>query len=153
MNDNPERPAIQKLRDALSGAANFEVHPLDIEEACRRYAEDGYEVTPQLREFLENYGELTVTWRFRDSEVEVTTSVERTLEATHATPRNARIFAKRLGEPVLVVGPAFETEECVLLAESGDILLAGDAGFQRVANGFGNAIRALIASDLDKTFF
>jgi hypothetical protein len=153
MNDTAERPAIQELRDALSGAANFEVHPLDIEDACRQYAEDGYEVTPQLREFLENYGELTVTWQFRESEVEVTTSVERTLEATHATPRNARIFAKRLGRPVLLVGTAFETEECVLLADNGDILLAGDAGFQRIAGGFENAVRALVTGDWDKTFF
>ncbi|MGW3120302.1 SUKH-3 domain-containing protein [Streptomyces sp. NPDC001107] len=153
MNETPERPVIQEIRDSLSGIAKFEVHPLDIDDAFQRYIEDGYEVTAQLQEFLEKFGELTVTWRFRDSEVELTTSVERTLESTHATPRNVCIFSKRLGQPVALVGTAFDTEECVLLAENGDILFAGDAGFQRIANGFENAIRALATDNWDKTFF
>ncbi|MEK2474462.1 MULTISPECIES: SUKH-3 domain-containing protein [Streptomyces] len=153
MNGTPERRALQELRDALSGPATFEVHPLDIEEACQRYTEDGYEVTDQLREFLESYGELTMVLKFQNSEMELTTSVERTLESTHATPRNVRIFAKELGQPVSLVGTAFVTEEAVLLAENGDVLFVGDAGYQRIANGFENAVRALVTGNWDRTFF
>ncbi|WP_177000948.1 SUKH-3 domain-containing protein [Streptomyces sp. cf386] len=137
----------------MSGTAELEVHPLDIENACRQYTEDGYEVTPQLRQFLEVYGELTVSWISREWKYELTTSVERTLESAHAFPRTLRIHAKDLGCPVLLVGTVFDTEESVLLTENGDILFYGDAGFQRVANGFGNAVRALLTGDWDKTFF
>ncbi|MFG2137796.1 SUKH-3 domain-containing protein [Streptomyces sp. NPDC048650] len=126
---------------------------LDIGEACQRYTEDGYEVTDQLREFLESHGELTMFLKFQTSEMELTTSVERTLKSTHATPRNVRIFAKELGRPVSLVGTAFVTEEAVLLAENGDVLFAGDAGYQRIRNGFENAVRALITGDWDKAFF
>jgi hypothetical protein len=52
-----------------------------------------------------------------------------------------RIYGRRLGQPVLPIGIAFSTEEAVLLAENGDILFGGDAGMQRVANGFGAAIQ------------
>lgn len=153
MNATPERPSIQALQDELSGVAHLSAGDLDIESACRQYAEDGYEVTPQLREFLQNYGEITVTWQFRDYEVEVTTATERTLESAHATPRNARIFARKLGQPIQLIGTAFDTEDCVLLAEDGGILLYSDAGYQRVANGFEAAIHALVTGDWDKTFF
>jgi hypothetical protein len=153
MTDTRERPALQELRDALSGTATFEFHSLDIESACRQYTEDGYDVTPQLREFLEHYGEITVTWMWRQREQQLTTSVETTLESAHATPRNVRVLSKRLDTPVLLVGTVFSTEECVLLAENGDVLFYGDAGFQRVANGFENAVRALVAGDWDKSFF
>lgn len=153
MSDIPDRRAIQEVRDALSGTAELEVHPLDVDDACRQYTEDGYEVTPQLREFLESYGELTVSWTRREWKNELTTSTERTLESAHATPRHLGIHAKRLGFPVLPVGTVFDTEESVLLAENGDILFFGDAGFQRVANGFENAVRAVVTGDWDKTFF
>ncbi|MES4901700.1 MULTISPECIES: SUKH-3 domain-containing protein [unclassified Streptomyces] len=153
MNTTPDRRALQEVRNALSGTAGLEVHPLDIEEACLKYAEDGYEVTPQLREFLAAYGELTVTWVSREWKCELTTSVERTLESTHATPRTLGVLAKRLGFPVLLVGTVFDTEEAVLLAENGDVLLYGDAGFQRVANDFSNALRAVVTDTWDKTFF
>lgn len=149
----PERPAVQKLRKAVDGLARIDVEPLDVDDVCRRYADDGYEVTSQLREFLENYGELTVTWTWRQWEVDLTTSVERTLEAPHATPRSLGIAAKRLGQPVALIGTTAETEDCVLLAENGDVLIFGDAGFQRVANGFENAVRAVVTGDWDKTFF
>ncbi|MFD8569470.1 SUKH-3 domain-containing protein [Streptomyces sp. NPDC057694] len=153
MTDARQRPALQKLRDELAEVATFEFHELDIESACRQHTEDGYEVTPQLREFLEHYGEITLTWIWRQREQRLTTSVETTLESTHATPRNVRAFEKSLGAPVLLVGTVFSTEECVLLTEGGDILFFGDAGFQRVGNGFENAVRALVAGDWDKTFF
>ncbi|MFE1775541.1 SUKH-3 domain-containing protein [Streptomyces sp. NPDC059008] len=153
MNGTPERRALQELRDALPGSATIEANPLDVEEACQRYTEDGYEVTDQLREFLERYGELTLVLKFQTSEMELTTSVERTLRSTHATPRNVRIFSKELGQRVLLVGTAFVTEEAVLLAENDDVLFVGDAGYQRIANGFENAIRALAAGDWDRTFF
>ncbi|WP_371482492.1 SUKH-3 domain-containing protein [Kitasatospora sp. NBC_00315] len=150
MSASPERPELDRLRDTLTGAQRFEVGPLDVEDACRRYAEAGYEVTPRLREFLENYGELTVTWMFRQWEVELTTSVEQALDMP---VRSARIYAKRIGEPVLPVGVTSSTEDWVLLAENGDILIAGDAGVQRVANGFAPSLQALITGDWDMTFF
>ncbi|GGS73718.1 SUKH-3 domain-containing protein [Streptomyces griseoviridis] len=153
MNHRPDQRAIQRVRDALSEDAELEVHPLDVEDACRRYAGDGYEVVPQLRNFLEAYGELTVSWTRREWRNELTTSVRATLESAHATPRNLGIHAKRLGFPVVLVGTVFETEESVLLAGDGDIFFFGDAGFQRVANGFENAVRAVLTGDWDKTFF
>ncbi|WP_457031089.1 SUKH-3 domain-containing protein [Kitasatospora sp. P5_F3] len=126
---------------------------MDLEDLCRQYTEDGYEITSRLREFLAAYGELSVAWPFRDSGVEITTSTERTLEGTHATPRNIRIYAQRLGQGVALVGVAFSTEDCVLLAENGDILLAGDAGLQRVGNSFESAVQALVTGNWDKTSF
>ncbi|GAA0665954.1 hypothetical protein GCM10010193_16780 [Kitasatospora atroaurantiaca] len=153
MTDTHEREGVPALRAALAGAARIEVHPLDVEDACRQYAEDDYEVTDRLREFLAAWGELTVTWQFRERDVVLTTAVEPTLESAHATPRNLGIFARRLGQEVAIVGTAFVTEEAVLLAENGDILLVGDVGFQRVANGFDEAIRRLVAADYDRTFF
>ena len=144
------RPALERLRTALAGATRFEVGPLDVEDACRQYVEDGYEVTGQLRVFLANYAELTVVWKFRDWEEEVSTSVERALDAP---ARNVRIYAKRIGSPVLPVGAAFSTNEVLLLAENGDILLGGDAGIQRVAHDFEDAVHALVTGNWDKTFF
>ncbi|MFJ9406562.1 SUKH-3 domain-containing protein [Streptomyces sp. NPDC101393] len=126
---------------------------MDVEDVCRQYAEEGDEVTSRLRDFLANYGELTVTWMWRQHEVELTTSVERTLEATHAIPRNVRIDAKRIGQRLVLVGTAWDTEDVVLLAENDDIFISGDAGIQRIANGFENAIRAIGTDSWDKTFF
>ncbi|MYT74613.1 MULTISPECIES: SUKH-3 domain-containing protein [unclassified Streptomyces] len=107
----------------------------------------------RLHRVLEQYGEITVAWMWRQREQTLTTSVETTRESTHATPRTVRILGKRLGSPVLLVGTVFSTEEAVLLAENGDILTYGDAGFQRVGHGFEHAVRALVAGDWDKTFF
>lgn len=123
---------------------------MDLADACSQYTEAGYEVTPQIRTFLGDYGELTVTWMFRQSEVELTTSVEQALEFPAG---NVRIYAKRIGQPVLPVGIVFSTEDCVLLAENGDILIGGDAAIQRVANGFAEAVQSLITGNWDKTFF
>ncbi|MEU7639780.1 MULTISPECIES: SUKH-3 domain-containing protein [unclassified Streptomyces] len=153
MNNTPDRPAVRRLHDLVAGEARLEAGPLDIEDACRRYAEEGYEVTPRLREFLTDYGELTVTWTWRQREVELTTAVERTLEATHALPRNVRIDAKRIGQSLVLIGTAWDTEDVVLLAENDDIFISGDAGIQRIANGFENAIRAIGTDSWDKTFF
>lgn len=151
----PGRPAALALvlQNDLKGAATVEIHPLDLDAACWQYADDGFEVPPRLRDFLENYGELTLTMTSRKGEWKLTTSVEQTLGSTHADPRNIRIFSKELGGPVLQVGTAFDTEEAVLLAENGDVLFAGDAGYQRIANGFGDAMRALATGDWDRTFF
>ncbi|CQR60349.1 SUKH-3 domain-containing protein [Streptomyces leeuwenhoekii] len=153
MNDSSDRRAIQEIRIALPETADLQVQPLDLDDACRRYTEDGYEVTAQLRQFLAVYGELTVAWTSGEWTHELTTSVERALESTHATPRTLAVLTKRLGFPVSLVGTAFDTEEAVLLAENGDILLYGDAGFQRVASGFGSAVRALVTGDWDKSYF
>ncbi|MER7958088.1 hypothetical protein [Streptomyces sp. NPDC096030] len=49
-----------------------------------------------------------------------------------AFPAYVRSFEKRLGTSALPVGIALSTEEVVLLAENGDIVLGGDAGVQRV---------------------
>ncbi len=153
MTGNDERGGLPALRGTLGDAARIEVHPLDVADACRQYAEDGYEVTPLLREFLTAWGELTVTWQFRERDVVLTTAVEPTLEATHATPRNLGIFGRRLGQQVALIGAVFDTEEAVLLTGDGDVLLAGDVGFQRVAHGFPEAVRRLVAADYDRTFF
>ncbi|MGD3111806.1 SUKH-3 domain-containing protein [Streptomyces sp. YGL11-2] len=154
MNDTSERPAVEGLRPALAGSARLEAGPLDVADACRQYTEEGFDITPRLRVFLEAYGELTVTWTFKAGETDLSTSIERTLEAPHATPRTTRIFTQRIGRSVIPVGAASScTEDCILLADNGDILLGGDAGIQRVANGFEDAVRALVAGDWDKTFF
>ncbi|WP_035799138.1 SUKH-3 domain-containing protein [Kitasatospora mediocidica] len=150
MSDTTGRPVLEKLRATLADATRFETGPLDVEDACRQYAEEGYEATGQLREFLADYAELTVAWRFREWEEEVSTSVEKALDAP---ARNVRFYARRIGQPVLPVGAAFTTDEVLLLAENGDILLGGDAGIQRVAHGFENAVRCLVTGDWDKTFF
>jgi hypothetical protein len=73
--------------------------------------------------------------------------------ATNVFPPNVKSYSRRLGIPVLPAGIAFETEEAVLLAENGDILFVRDAGMQRVANGFEEAVKALISGDWDRTFF
>ncbi|MFJ6752812.1 SUKH-3 domain-containing protein [Streptomyces sp. NPDC091266] len=153
MNNTPDRPALQRLRAAAAGDTRIEAGPLDVEDVCRRYAEEGYEVTSRLRDFLSNYGELTVVWTWRQHEVDLTTSVERTLEATHANPRNVRIDAKRIDQPLVLVGTAWDTEDVVLLAENDDIFISGDAGIQRIADGFENAICAIGTDSWDKTFF
>ncbi|RPE32067.1 SUKH-3 domain-containing protein [Kitasatospora cineracea] len=153
MTGNDEREGLPALRETLGGAARIEVHPLDVADACRQYVEDGYEVTDLLREFLAAWGELTVTWQYRERDVVLTTAVGPTLEAAHATPRNLGIFGRRLGRRVALVGTVFDTEEAVLITEDGDVLLAGDVGFQRVANGFAEALRRLVAADYDRTFF
>ncbi|RXS83479.1 RHS repeat-associated core domain-containing protein, partial [Streptomyces sp. TM32] len=153
MNGNTERWELEALRNSLADRARFEIHPLDIAEARRRYEEEGFEFTAGIREFLETYGEFTVTWSYRFGETFLTTSVEETMDSAHSLPRSVSIFGKRIGRPVVLVGTATDTQEAVLLADNSDVYLAGDAGIQRVANGFGNAVRALVAGDWDKTFF
>lgn len=150
MNSNHDRPAVHALRERLADAARIEAYPLDVEDACKQYAEAGYDVSAPLREHLEAYGELTVTWPFRADETYLKVAVE---EALDIPDRNVRLYSRRLGQPVLPLGIAFSTEEAVLLAENGDILFGGDAGMQRVANGFETAIVALVTDHWDKTFF
>ncbi|WP_030670886.1 SUKH-3 domain-containing protein [Streptomyces rimosus] len=153
MSGEAERKEIEELRSSLAGRARFEVHPLDIEQARQRYTEEGFEFTSEVREFLEAYGEFTVTWSYRFGETFLTTSVEETMDSAHSLPRSVRIFGKRIGRPVLLAGTATDTQEAVLLADSGDVYLAGDAGIQHVATGFAHAVRALVTDDWDKTFF
>lgn len=125
---------------------------VDSESACRKYEAAGYAVTPWLLEFVNRYGEITVSWpaTYGGDDNELTTTVEDALEAPI---RNIRIYSKRLGRPLLPVGMVFMTEERVLLAENGEILFGGDAGLQKVANGFEETVQALLADDWDKTFF
>ncbi|PBC69572.1 SUKH-3 immunity protein of toxin-antitoxin system [Streptomyces sp. TLI_235] len=138
------------LESALIGASQVEYRPVDLGDACARYREAGYEVTPWLRRFLENYCGLSVTWSFRGVlDVELVTDVR---EALDVHPANVRHYARRAGFQVVPVGLAFDTEESVLLAENGDILLGGDAGVQRVAHGFEEAMRSLIMDTWDKSY-
>ena len=53
----------------------------------------GYDVSAPLREYLEMYGELTVTWPFRAGETYLKVAVE---EALDVPTRSVRIFRKRL---------------------------------------------------------
>lgn len=150
MNGHHHHPAAQALQERLAGRARVEARLLDVEDACRQYTAEGYEVSTQLRAFLAAYGELTVTWPFRQSETYLEVAVE---EALDIPDRNVRLYGKRLGQAVLPVGIAFSTEEAVLLAESGEIFFGGDAGLQRVAHDFDAAVEALVTDDWDKTFF
>jgi hypothetical protein len=145
-------PMGSRLEQSLVGALRVDHEDIDIDAACRAYVEAGYEMTSWLRTFLENYAGVTVAWQSaRGTGVnELTTSIEAALDAY---PGNVRNYARRLGRDVLPIGMAFATEECLLLADNDDILLAGDAGMQRVARGFERAMRALISNEWDKTFF
>ncbi len=142
-----------ELKEALSDAASVDFGEVDVEAALARYREAGYEVTDQLRNFLENYGELTVTWlsRVHQRVASLSTTVDSAMEVFPALVK--RGYTERLGMPVLPVGLAFETEDAVLLAENGDILFGSDAGMQRVAGGFEEAVKALISGNWDRTFF
>ncbi|GGU10433.1 MULTISPECIES: SUKH-3 domain-containing protein [Streptomyces] len=152
MSSISERPRAEELQQALAGASSVELGEIDVEAACAAYRDAGYEVTEQLRGFLENYGELTVGWisRVNGKEQTLTVSVE---EALDVFPPNVKSYSKQLGAPALPIGVAFDTDETVLLAANDDILFAGDAGMQRVANGFEEAVKALISGDWDRTFF
>ncbi|WP_307126662.1 SUKH-3 domain-containing protein [Streptomyces sp. B1I3] len=140
------------LRQALAAAGNAEVREVDVEAACVAYTQAGYEVTRKLREFLESYGEIVMgrTAPGTGEELVLTISVE---EAMGVFPPNVRSYSRRLGMPVVPIGTALVTEENVLLAENGDIIFAGDAGMQRVGNGFAAAVQAFMSGTWDKTFF
>ncbi|MFZ4302713.1 SUKH-3 domain-containing protein [Streptomyces cinereoruber] len=152
MSDEQSRLREEALGGAFTGASRVECGPVDIEAAGLAYQGAGFDVTDELMAFLGKYGETTVLWpsHVTGDETSLTISVE---EAAEAFAPNVRYFEKRLGMSALPVGIAFETEEMVLLAENGDIVLGGDAGVQRVANGFEEAVRALISGDWDMTFF
>ncbi|MGW5782260.1 SUKH-3 domain-containing protein [Streptomyces sp. NPDC003863] len=141
---------MHALSQAFTGALRVECGIVDVEAARAAYQEAGFVVTDELVAFLEQYGETVITWpsHITGAETTLTISVEEAVEAF-----NVAYFSKRLGMPLLPVGFAFCTAETVHLAENGDIILGGDAGMQRVANGFEGAVRALISGDWDKTFF
>ncbi|MFI7603714.1 SUKH-3 domain-containing protein [Micromonospora sp. NPDC049366] len=135
----------------LQQALRSDVGKIYLQKASGEYAAAGYEVTPWLRSFLERYSELVVAWRTaRGGEVELDTRVEAALDAY---PHNVRVWGRRLGMSVVPVGMAFETEERLLLAEDGEILIAGDGGIQRVGRGFENCLAALISGAWNKRFF
>ncbi|MEU8505660.1 hypothetical protein AB0C40_13225 [Streptomyces brevispora] len=67
-------------------------------------------------------------------------------------PPNVRSYARQLGMPAVPIGIVLATEESVLLAENGDIIFAGDAGMQRVGNGFAAAVKAFVSGTWDKRF-
>ena len=145
------RPRLAELESITASARRVRFGEIDVDDASARYAGEGYEVTGWLRAFIENYSELVVVWSgTKGGENQIDTTVDAALDASI---RNVRIYATRVGRPVLPVGIAFATEETVLLADNGDILLAGDAGMQRIANGFEPSLEALLANTWDKTFF
>ena len=96
MSDVLERPRGVELERALAGALHVECAHVDIDAACEAYSESGYEVTPWLRVFLENYSEITVTWSASRGAWanELTTSVESALEAY---PGNVRVGLSAFG--------------------------------------------------------
>ncbi|MET9675648.1 SUKH-3 domain-containing protein [Streptomyces sp. NPDC006482] len=149
MSDEQSSAREESLRRAFAGALRVECGPVDVEAARLVYQEAGFDVTDELVEFLGKYGETAVFWPSHVTGNE--TSL--TISAAEAFAPNVRYFEKRLGMSALPVGIAFSTEEMVLLAENGDIVLGGDAGVQRVAHGFEEAVRALISGDWDMTFF
>ncbi|MFF5284493.1 SUKH-3 domain-containing protein [Streptomyces sp. NPDC013171] len=152
MSDERSRAREESLGRTFAGASHVECGPVDVDAARLAYQEAGFDVTDELVEFIGTYGETTVFWpsHVTGDETSLTVSVE---EAAEAFAPNVRYFEKRLGMSALPVGVAFETEEMVLLGENGDIALGGDAGVQRVAHGFEEAVRALISGDWDMTFF
>ncbi|MCZ0983535.1 hypothetical protein O1L60_42800 [Streptomyces diastatochromogenes] len=152
MGDEQSRAREESLGRAFPGASRVECSPVDIEAARLAYQEAGFDVTDELVTFLGKYGGTTIFWpsHVTGDETSLTISVE---EAVEVFAPNVRYFEKRLHMSALPVGIAFETEEMVLLAENGDIVLGGDAGVQRVAHGFEEAVRALIAGDWDMRFF
>ncbi|MFF4599830.1 SUKH-3 domain-containing protein [Amycolatopsis sp. NPDC001319] len=144
------RPRMAALEEILENARDFEFGEVNVERARMRYRDEGYEVTSWLEEFIENYSELTVEWQVDPwPTTALTTNVESALEEF---PGNIRYYARRIGKLVLPVGAAFETDERILLAQDGEMLLAGDAGIQRVGFGFETFLRALLTGDWDKTF-
>lgn len=145
------RSDLKFLFSGHPSLVDLRVGDLDVVDACRRFEAEGYVVHPVLREFIENFSEVVVTWMgAMGREVTLSTTIE---DALDANPGNIRIYSRRLNREVFPVGMAFCTEERVLLADNGDILFGGDAGLQRVANGFQESLRALIEDDWDKTFF
>ncbi|MER6118604.1 SUKH-3 domain-containing protein [Streptomyces sp. NPDC001743] len=152
MSSATERPEREALKAMLAGVERVEFGEVDIEAAVAAYAEAGYEVTEHLREFLKSYGEIVVGWTSprTGEEMVLTITVE---EAMDVYPPNVRSYSRRLGMQAVPIGIAMETEENVLLVENGDIVFAGDAGMQRVGNGFEEAVKAFVSSSWDKTFF
>lgn len=146
--DNTSRQ--QRLRDAFPGATRVDLGPASIDQVCRLYEEASYDVGEELRGFLEEYREVSISWIYRDMEVSVQIDAE---EALSFFPGNIRVFSQRVGRPLIPVGSAFATEEVVLIASDGDVFLAGDAGMQHIGNGFAQSMQALIAGTWDKTFF
>ncbi|WP_331745532.1 SUKH-3 domain-containing protein [Streptomyces mirabilis] len=146
-NDTSRR---QKLRDAFPDATRVDLGSASINHVSRLYEEAGYDVGAELRGFLEEYREVSISWMYREMEVGVQINAE---EALSFYPGNIRIFSQRVGRPLVPVGSAFATEEVVLIAGDGDVFLAGDAGMQYVGNGFIQSMQALISETWDKTFF
>ncbi|MFE2265618.1 SUKH-3 domain-containing protein [Streptomyces griseosporeus] len=150
MSGSDENARRERLREAFPGATRVDVGTASLEQVSRLYEEAGYPVGPELSTFLSEYRECSIAWLFRGMEVEVIIDAE---EALSFYPGNIRIYSKKVQRPLVPIGSAFATEEVVLLAPDGDVFLAGDAGMQRVGNGFVESMQALISGDWDKTFF
>jgi hypothetical protein len=146
-NDTSRR---ERLRDAFPDATRVDVGSGSTDHVSRLYEVAGYDVGAELRGFLEEYREFSISWMYCEMEVGLQIDAE---EAISFHPGSIRIFSQRVGRPLIPVGSAFATEEVVLIASDGDVFLAGDAGMQYVGNGFVQSMHALISGTWDKTFF
>lgn len=150
MNGSNETTRRERLRDAFPGATRVDLGAASVDYVSRLYEEVGYPVGPELRSFLLECREFSISWMYRGMEIEVIIDAK---EALSFYPGNIRIYSRKVQRPLVPVGSAFATEEVVLIACDGDVFLAGDAGMQYVGNGFMESVQALISSDWDKTFF
>ncbi|WP_407841434.1 SUKH-3 domain-containing protein [Streptomyces sp. DSM 116496] len=150
MNGFNDTSRQQRLRDAFPDATRVDLGSASIDQVSRLYEAAGYDIGNELRGFLEEYREVSISWIYHEMEVGVQIDAE---EALSFYPGNIRIFSRRVGRPLIPVGSAFATEEVVLIASDGDVFLAGDAGMQYVGNGFMQSMQAMIAGTWDKTFF
>ncbi|MFF5093479.1 MULTISPECIES: SUKH-3 domain-containing protein [Actinosynnema] len=141
---------LERLRDAFPGASRVDLGSASVDHVSGLYEAAGYEVGSELREFLEEYRECSISWTYRELEGGVQIDAEKALSFY---PGNIRVFSRRVGRPLVPIGSAFETEEVVLIASGGDVFLAGDAGMQYAGNGFKQSMQALISGTWDKTFF
>ncbi|MCU7724926.1 hypothetical protein ODJ79_14460 [Actinoplanes sp. KI2] len=151
MTANSARMRICEALEGISAVRFVRTADVDVEDACRRFRSEGYEVTDWLRSFIRDYSGLTVGWKgVRGGDNEFSTAVE---DALDAFLPNIRIYSRRLGCLALPIGVAFATEERMLLSEFDDVILGGDAGLQRVGKGFEASMCALVTGQWDKTFF
>ncbi|WP_405441774.1 SUKH-3 domain-containing protein [Streptomyces avidinii] len=149
MNIENERPNLDEVVEALPGATAVEYGDLDVETICDQYREEGYEVTPRLLDFLEQYREITISWLHQGrSETELEISIEGALNE-HII--RIGYYVKIAGKGLLPVGTAFG-DSTVLLSDDGDIYFGDVAGVQRVGHGFLPSMTALISDNWDKAY-
>ncbi|MGF2212080.1 hypothetical protein [Streptomyces albidoflavus] len=68
-----------RLRDALPAATRVDLGPSSVDQVCRLYEEAGHDVEGELREFFEEYREVSISWIYREMEVSVQIVAEEAL--------------------------------------------------------------------------